>query len=114
MVAPRIRFAGAGTFRSVLWCGVAGDDISGLADAAGAVNQPRAFHPHVTLARGRPPGGLDRVAEYLRTYRGPSWSATEVVLLRSDRDERGAVYTPVARYPLSESSASGEWPSEQG
>jgi len=114
VAAPRVRFAGSGTFRGVLWCGVAGDDITDLAHAAGAHNQQRAFHPHVTLARGRPPGGLDRIAAYLREYRGPSWLATEVVLLRSDRGEHGAVYTPVARYPLDTSSASGELPSEDG
>ena len=114
MAAPRVRLAGSGTFRSVLWCGVTGDDITGLADAAGAANQPREFHPHVTLARGRPPGGLERMAQYLRAYSGPSWLATEVVLFRSDRDERGAVHTPVARYALSDASASGELPPEQG
>ena len=100
MTAPRIRLAGAGTFRGVLWCGVAGDDLDALAEAAGAHSQDRKFHPHVTLARGHPPGGLGNLASYLERHSGPSWTATEVVLLRSDRDHTGSVYTPVAQYPL--------------
>lgn len=114
MVAPRIRLAGSGTFRGVLWCGVAGDDITALAEAAGAAEQRRAFHPHVTLARGRPPGGLDRLAEYLEPHRGPSWLVTQVVLFRSDRGERGVVYTPIERYSLSTPPASGRLPQEDG
>lgn len=114
MVAPRIRLAGSGTFRGVLWGGIAGEDVTTLAEAAGASEQRRAFHPHVTLARGRPPGGLDRLAEYLQPHCGPSWLVTEVVLLRSDPGERGVVHTPVAHYPLSTPSASGRLPQEDG
>lgn len=100
MTAPRMRLAGAGNFRGVLWCGVAGDELGALAEAAGADNEERAFHPHVTLARGHPPGGFGKLVSYLADHHGPSWTATEVVLMRSDRDHTGATYTPVARYPL--------------
>lgn len=100
MMAPRIHLAGAGTFRGVLWCGVAGDELGTLAEAAGADNTERAFHPHVTLARGHPPGGLGNLVSYLADHAGPSWLATQVVLMRSDRGHTGATYTPVARYPL--------------
>lgn len=114
IAAPRIRLAGSGTFSGVLWCGVGGEDIAELAAAAGADEQRRAFHPHVTLARGRPPGGIDPVAELLGDHRGPRWTASEVVLLRSDRGSAGPVYTHVARYPLSAPPASGHPSAEPG
>ena len=101
MPARRLRLAGAGTFRGVLWAGLSGDELGALAVAAGPERRDdKEFHPHLTLARGRPQGGLASLVRHIEHHRGPSWLATEVVLMRSDRDAVGARYTPVERYPL--------------
>ena len=67
------------------------------------------YRPHVTLAR---PG--DRVTNQqaaedlltLRRYHGPSWTAGEIVLYRSDlagRTGQAPVHTPVSTLPLRDS-----------
>lgn len=100
MPAVRVRLCGAGTFRGVLWAGLAGDDLSALAVAAGAQQHEREFHPHLTIARGRPPGGLAQLVPYVDHHRGPDWQANEVVLMSSDRGGDGPTYSVLARYPL--------------
>jgi 2'-5' RNA ligase len=64
--------------------------------AAGFEPEPRAFAPHLTLARwreraprpGLPPVDLGRTA------------LQELVLFQSELRRGGAVYTPLARFPL--------------
>nr|WP_246458379.1 RNA 2',3'-cyclic phosphodiesterase [Saccharopolyspora gloriosae] len=108
--APRLRLAGAGTFRGVLWAGVepAADSdaraLRALVRAAGG--DPEAFRAHLTLARwneGRP----DRRALLagLDDYAGPWWDASEVALVRSDQGPAGPVYRNVRSVAVPRRSA---------
>jgi 2'-5' RNA ligase len=96
--APRLRLEGAGTFSRVLYLGVYSDGLTELATAVGA-GQERPYLPHLTIARTRedvPPELPRRLGGYL----SESWTATEAVLMRSDRTETGTRYSVVARFPL--------------
>ena len=95
-----LSLTGAGTFprradrARVLWVGLSGDRI-GLARLAtvalaaarrsGLPVEDRRFSAHLTLARARPPAGTDltTVVTALSAYAGPSWTATELELVRS-------------------------------
>jgi 2'-5' RNA ligase len=116
----RLCVSGGGRFGrgrySVVYAGLDGD-VAALVDlvhriragliAGGLPVDQKQYRPHVTLAR---PG--DRVTNQqaaqdlltLRRYYGPSWTANEVVLYRSDfgKGQVGAqpLYTPVAAAPL--------------
>lgn len=61
------------------------------------------FHPHVTLARIARPVEATRWIRVLDAYRGPTWTATEFVLIRSHLGEgprRRPRYETVATFPL--------------
>ncbi|MBA8823371.1 2'-5' RNA ligase [Saccharopolyspora lacisalsi] len=88
---PRLRLAGAGMFRSVMWIGVepaTEDDMThlhALVEAAGG--DPSTFRAHLTVARwakGRP--NRESLTELFGSYRGPYWSANEVELVHTDRE----------------------------
>lgn len=107
--APRLTLAGAGTFRGVLWVGVDGDHavlaaLAGAARHAGTELPDRPFHAHLTLARWSarrpPPRSARRLLSVLDDYRGPTWTADEVVLLRSHRPDGTLTYTPQQRFRL--------------
>lgn len=102
--ALELALAGSGSFgRGPVWVGV-DRDLDGLhalaarvaaaALEAGVVLPARRYRPHLTVGRrGRPDPGL------LSGYRGPTWTAREVELVRSDLG-RAVVHTVLARYPL--------------
>jgi 2'-5' RNA ligase len=105
----RLRLAGGGRFDgSVLWVGVAGDldrlrhlagSVAGAARHSGVPVEERTYRPHVTLARARPPADLQPLAALLEGYRGPAWTASEIVLVRS-RTGPSPEHVPVTRWPL--------------
>jgi RNA 2',3'-cyclic 3'-phosphodiesterase len=103
--APRLRLAGAGVFRGVLWVGVqpaAADDaaaLQALVRAAGA--DPHGFRGHLTVARWGA-GGPNRAAlrSLFEGYEGPWWSVSEVQLVRSDLEAGQRVYRTVHRVEL--------------
>ncbi|SCL17165.1 RNA 2',3'-cyclic phosphodiesterase [Micromonospora inyonensis] len=109
---PRLRLGRGGRFgygrRTVLWVDVLGE-VERLATLAGRIrdelcaaglpHDDRPFRPHLTIAR---PGDRIDVEEdriTLDGYLGPSWRATEVVLVRS---HLGPVrrYDHLAAWPL--------------
>ncbi|GAB2958168.1 RNA 2',3'-cyclic phosphodiesterase [Amycolatopsis acidiphila] len=102
--APMLRLEGAGTFSRVLYLGVYSEGLTELAAAAGA-GEDRPYLPHLTVARtaGDVPAELPG---RLSGFVSEPWTATEVVLMRSERTEHGARYSIVARFPL-ESHRSG-------
>lgn len=91
----RLRLASAGTFPGVLWIGVESD--GGLAAAAAAVREHapghverHGFTPHLTVARSNRKS-LD--ATPLVGYKGPWWTSSELVLMRSERTPDGYRYS---------------------
>lgn len=116
VVELSLSLAGAGTFprradrARVLWVGLVGD-VTGLGRLATAARaaarrsgipvEDRRFAAHLTLARARPPGGVDltSVVTALSAYAGPSWTATELELVCS---HLGPVvrHETVGRWPL--------------
>jgi 2'-5' RNA ligase len=111
----RMQLRGAGAFPSpaqgsVLWAGV-GDGTSEIVALAGAVAdataalgfaaEPESFHPHLTLARVRPPRRLvDTIASLETETWGPAWTVDSFALVQSDTRAQGAVYTDRARFVL--------------
>ncbi|HEX6443813.1 MAG TPA: RNA 2',3'-cyclic phosphodiesterase [Streptosporangiales bacterium] len=95
--AMELAFAGGGAFPNarrarVLWVGVEGDRVRlrQLADSAAAAGRrlglggpARAYRPHVTLARLREPADVRAQVGALAEYRGRSWRAGELLLVRS-------------------------------
>ena len=121
VTAPRLRFAGLGTFPGVVWAGVdqhpdqhpdqqldrhnAGTDqqaagpVGDLRDlAARAGADPSSFRAHLTLAR-RARGDRRRpvLVSGAALGAGPWWRPAEVLLVRSDPGPR---YTPIHRVVL--------------
>ncbi|GAB3964621.1 2'-5' RNA ligase family protein [Plantactinospora veratri] len=113
--APRLQLGGGGRFGrgrfTVLWVGLLGE-VDALRQLAVTVRRElrrsrlpsdlRPLRPHLTLAR--PGDRLDRESldEDLRTldgYLGPSWPATELVLVRSHLGPR-PTYDRLATWPL--------------
>ena len=54
---------------------------------SGAGGEGGRFHPHVTLARSGRPIEATRWIRVMEAYRGPSWTATELVLVESHLGE---------------------------
>ena len=99
---PRLRLAGAGLFRGVLWIGVraaAADDERALRELVRAAGgDPRSFRAHLTVARWAG-GHTDResVTGLLAGYGGPEWTADEITVVASDLREGAPRHTVVHR-----------------
>jgi 2'-5' RNA ligase len=99
---PRLRLAGAGTFRGVMWVGVEPHEeadatsLHALVRAAGG--DPYSFRGHLTVVRwGAGEPNRTELRRLFEQYRGPWWSPEEVALVRSDREAGAAVYRTVHR-----------------
>ncbi|MEP6665462.1 MAG: RNA 2',3'-cyclic phosphodiesterase [Nocardioidaceae bacterium] len=97
-----LRLSGAGAFphtwmARVVWTGLAGEVESWRRLAAYKQS------PHLTLARTRLRADLTGLVDELAGYVGPSWTATEVLLMESHlrgSSDRGPRYEPLASFPL--------------
>lgn len=70
---------------------------------SGAGSEGGRFHPHVTLARSGRPIEATRWIRVMEAYRGPSWTATELVLVESHLGEgprRRPRYEVVETFPV--------------
>lgn len=69
---------------------------------AGFAREAKRFSPHLTIGRIRVPKGASRVAEDLiaRGFGPERFRAREVVVMRSDLNPKGSVYTPQAIIPF--------------
>jgi 2'-5' RNA ligase len=70
---------------------------------SGAGGEGGRFHPHVTLARSGRPIEATRWIRVMEAYRGPSWTATELVLVESHLGEgprRRPRYEVVETFPV--------------
>ena len=95
-----------------IWLGIgAGSDrieklaasVGRAAVASGCEKERRDFHPHVTLARARGGTGRPMPAELLASLeKAPSLTETcgRFILMKSVISPAGAVYSPLAQYPL--------------
>jgi len=97
--ALSLQFSGCGAFSrparaTVLYAGVSGalPQLRALADSCAAAGrrvglamEGRAYRPHLTLARarGRAPVDMRRLVAELDGYVGPTWTSSEIVLMRS-------------------------------
>ena len=95
----------------VLWLGV--EDASGrlavlqrsLEDAcaaAGFAREPRPLKPHLTLARLRSPQGAHELAAAHREaqFQPQPFTASELVVMRSELGPGGSRYTPLSQFTL--------------
>jgi 2'-5' RNA ligase len=113
--APEIALAGVGAFDHrgavhTLWAGIKRDDALKLLHdrveralrRVGIAPDPRAFHPHISIARfGRQAPDL---TPFLASHAGLASAATPIdhmLLYESRLGTEGAHYDAVARYPLS-------------
>lgn len=115
--APTVRIAGVGTFDrrgrvDTLWAGVAPHDalahlhrkVDQACGRAGLSPEPRAYLPHITLARL--PGSAGRapeIAGWRAVHAGLSsapFAMEHLVLYQSHLGHGGASYEPVMRWPL--------------
>jgi 2'-5' RNA ligase len=108
-----LQLAGAGRFGDrVLYVRIDGDrdrlrrlagSVTAAVRRAGVDVEERAFRPHLTVARARPPGGLRPLATALEGFRSADWTACELHLV-SSRLGAGpagrAAYETVAAWPL--------------
>jgi 2'-5' RNA ligase len=120
-----LALAGAGTFpprrpARVAWVGIAAPPalpalqrrVAGaVAEALGGASERqrgskperKPFHAHVTVARPRRRwnrGASERFAAAFETPVGEPFTVREGVLYRSELDPGGAIYSPLARFPL--------------
>ncbi|WP_399926510.1 RNA 2',3'-cyclic phosphodiesterase [Streptomyces kanamyceticus] len=99
----------------VLWAGVTGEaaalrHLAGRADAAArkagiAMEEPRHYRPHLTLARGHGVTDLRPYAEALAPFEGAPWTVAELILVRSSLPKSGVPgerprHETVGRWPL--------------
>lgn len=109
-----LALAGSGQFsQRILWIGCEGDTapMRALARSAaaagrrvGASPDEGRFRAHLTLARAPKPVDLRPYVSALGTYRGPTWTADAVALVRSHLgagENRRARYETLSIHPLS-------------
>lgn len=97
-----VRLEKAATFPGVLWLAVTGSGLHELAVKAGAGNEGRPYVAHLTLARfprDRPEAASAWV-ERLAGFTSRTWTATEAVLMRSDREQSGPRYRVIRSFEL--------------
>lgn len=109
-----LSFGGGGRFgQRVLWTRVQGDrdGLRRLADTvraaarrSGLPSEQRPYRPHLTLARATSATtDLRPLVDQLADYDGPSWTATELHLVRSHLGAgpgRSARHEPIGSWPL--------------
>lgn len=110
-----LRFSGTGCFPDrrrprVLWVGLEPEPLlSSLASqvrdavlACGIPQEERPFSPHITLARLKFPAAREaaRFLDQPPDRRLPPVTVREFILFRSSLTPRGAIHTPIRKFPL--------------
>lgn len=111
---------GAGAFPThgpprVLWLGIC-DSSGGLAHLHKQLEEEcarenfkreqRPFHPHLTIARLRSPGGARRLAALHQEtgFNPQTFNVRELLVIRSELGPSGSRYTEISKHKLSEQS----------
>jgi len=78
-------------------------EVETALEAQGFTREERPFRPHLTIGRmkaDRRIDGLDKAIEDHKGFAAGTFTATEMVLFRSDLKPTGPVYTPLAKFKL--------------
>ena len=94
----------------VLWVGVEApprlfelqSQVERTVQAMGLAPEPKAFHPHFTLARFKtlPKKGLGEFVERFKDFTGTPWQVDHFTLYSSRLTPQGALHHPEAHFPL--------------
>jgi len=94
----------------VIWAGAQENEVLSLLEhnigfacaRLGIPMETRAFHPHITLGRVRGSTNLARLTAKVKsiTFEPIETACTEVLLLKSDLQPSGSVYTTLKSFPL--------------
>jgi 2'-5' RNA ligase len=98
---PRVAWVGGKALGLERWAAAVEDAAAGL----GVAREVRAFSLHLTLARIERPWGAPAVEHFrvaVDKWRFPAILAREAVLFASELRPSGAVYTPLARWPVTQ------------
>lgn len=111
-----IEISGAGCFPStrnprVLWIGLPAvpealkqlySNLESELDREGFAREKRKFSPHLTIGRLRGPKNATQLAEALIAigFKAEAFTASEVIVMRSDLKPTGSIYTPQALIKL--------------
>ncbi|UMP04354.1 RNA 2',3'-cyclic phosphodiesterase [Amycolatopsis sp. EV170708-02-1] len=97
-----LRLEKAATFPGVLWLSVSGTGLHELAAKAGAGSEGRPYVAHLTLARfpRDRPDAASAWEERLAGFTSETWTATEAVLMSSDRERGVSRYRVIRSYAL--------------
>lgn len=104
----------------VLWGGVTGDEealgalfkrVEKASASCGIPREKRSFSPHLTLARVR--AASDFPLSWLQSGLPGSavwgtWMVREVILMESDLQPEGPLYSPIEKFPLLKSQGGGK------
>lgn len=97
---PRVIWIGAGSGQ---------EKLSGLAkrieeemEEIGFPREKRRFSAHFTIGRVKSPRNIERLAELVEStdFQTEEIQVTEVVVMKSQLDPAGAIYTPLKKVPL--------------
>jgi RNA 2',3'-cyclic 3'-phosphodiesterase len=97
-----------GRLARVVWLGLRSGEVESAALAAavelecgraGLESEPRAYHPHLTLARARARDGV-ALPELAPPPATEGWRAGELILYRSRLGRAGSVYEPLRSITL--------------
>ncbi|MFI6305774.1 RNA 2',3'-cyclic phosphodiesterase [Amycolatopsis thailandensis] len=102
-----LRLEKAATFPGVLWLSVTGTGLHELAVKAGAESEGRPYVAHLTLARfpRDRPEAASAWEERLAGFTSETWTATEAVLMSSDRERGLPRYRVIRSYALNHARA---------
>jgi len=71
-------------------------------EAIGYPRENREFSPHLTIGRVKSPKNIEKLAEQIKTtnFQTEEIEIIEVVVMRSQLNPAGAIYTPLIKIPL--------------
>ncbi len=99
LVHPRVLWVGAGRSETL---NILQEEVERICEQFGFVREARSFHPHITLGRVKGSGNLARLTAKAKsiTFEPITTDCSEVLLIKSDLQPAGSVYTTLKSFPL--------------